>query len=130
MRPLSTDGHPDWYFESYDLEWWVYNLFDTPVEIHTFQLGLLVGLLFGILAVQEYPKTLAISLVALLVFLGGAFEGTVLCTTRTETCAHIQLKPWYFLSGVALSKLGVLGMYYKLSDTSATSIHQRLGSQK
>lgn len=126
MVPLSS--HPEWYFESYDLGWWVRNLFDMAVEVHAFQLGLLVGILFGILTIQNYPKTLAVSLALLAVFFLGAFEGTPLCGTRTEVCAHVQLKPWYFLSGVVITKLSVIGLDKKLAILSETSYRLRFGS--
>jgi hypothetical protein len=127
MRPLTAGDA--WYFDSYDLEWWLGNLFDMAVEVHSFQLGLLVGVLFGILAVQDSPKTLALSLVVLVAFLLGVFEGTVLCTTQTQTCTHIQLKPWYFLGGIVITKLTVLGVHRKLT-TGETSLPRRLGSNE
>ena len=127
MRVLSTDSHPDWYFESYPVEWWVRNFFATAVEVHAFQLGLLVGILFGILTIQNYPKMLAVSLALLTVFFLGAFEGTLLCGTRTEVCAHVQLKPWYFLTGAVFTKLSVIGLAAKLSSDKQTSQRLRFG---
>lgn len=127
MRPLSAN--PEWYFDSYDLQWWVGNLFDMAVEVHSFQLGLLVGVLLGVLTIQNYPKTLALSLLVLIALLLGVFEGTVICATRTETCTHIQLKPWYFLGGVVITKLSVLGLHQKLA-TDGTSFPRRFGSKE
>jgi hypothetical protein len=127
MRPLTADDA--WYFDSYDIEWWLGNLFDMAVEVHSFQLGLFVGILLGILAVQDSPKTLALSLALLVTFLLGAFEGTLLCANQTQTCTHIQLKPWYFLGGIVITKLSVVGVHRKLA-TGDTSLLLRFGSKE
>ncbi len=110
------------------IEWWIDTLFDTAVEVHTFQLGLLIGILFGLLAAQNYPRTLALSLVLLIALLLGAFEETALCVTRTKTCTHIQFKPWYFLSGLVITKLLVLGVHRQFIRRK-TSLPHRFGSK-
>lgn len=125
MHPIVGEA---WYFTLDGVWWWVDTLFDTAVEVHTFQLGVLVGILTGILAAQNYPKTLALSLVLLAAFLLGVLEGTVVCATHTPTCTHIQVKPWYFLSGITITKLTVLTLHRKFA-TNEQSLPQRFGSK-
>jgi hypothetical protein len=108
VQSIVTDtDDPEWYFEPQNLEWWLSNFFDTPVEIHAFQLGLLLGILFSILIVQNYPKVSAITLLLLCCTLFGAIETPFFCASRTVSCAHAQLKPWYFLSGLVFAQLGI-----------------------
>ena len=115
-------SNPDWYFKSTDWEYWVSNFFNTPVEIHTFQLGLLVGILFGLLAARHFPKTSVAVLLVLIGFLFGAFDLPILCAQRTESCAHVRLKPWYFLTGVVLSQFSVLAVTNRLGALAPTTL--------
>lgn len=106
----SSATDPAWYFESQSLTWWLSNLFDKPVEVHAFELGLLVGVLFGVLAAGHHLKTLGVVVLSVLAFLVGTLDPSFLCEPRTVTCAHVQLKPWYFLSGAVLAQLGSQGL--------------------
>ena len=115
-------SNPDWYFKSTDWEYWASNFFNTPVEIHTFQLGLLVGILFGLLAARHFPKTSVAVLLVLIGFLFGAFDPPFLCAQRTQSCAHVRLKPWYFLTGVVLSQFTVLAVTNRLGALAPTTL--------
>lgn len=119
---LARNSDPNWYFNSKGFRYWLTTIFDTPVEVHAFQLGLLVGLLVGVLAARHYPKTSVLSLLVLGGVLFGAFDAPYLCAQRTTGCAHIRLKPWYFLTGTSITQFLVLALSNRLSKLWQTRL--------
>lgn len=97
---MAVSQAPEWWLEDQGPAYWLSQLFNTPVEVHTFELGVLVGGLFGVLVARQYPRAAVIACVVVVAFLFGVFEVPLLCSTRTEACAHVLYKPWYFLSGL------------------------------
>lgn len=113
---LIQSSDPDWYYEQHDLQWWVSDLFSSIVEVHAFELGLLMGVCFGLLAARHYPRSSVLALVGVTVFLFSGVDVPVICEQRTESCAHVRLKPWYFLIGLIAGHLTVLGVSRQLGD--------------
>lgn len=104
---------PDWYFQGVGLDWWVRNLFDTPAEVHTFELGVLIGILVGMLAIRADAKFAVVSTLGILVFLLGGIEPPFICRTPTSSCMHLRVKPWYFLSGWTIAQSLLLGVFFR-----------------
>lgn len=121
---------PEWYYESHDLGWWLSDLFSTMVEVHAFQLGVLVGILFAVAVAREYPK---VSLVVLVLAISVLFSGVdfpLLCGQRTESCAHVRLKPWYFLTGMLCAHIGTLAVSTISPVSTLAGLVQRLRSEE
>lgn len=123
-------SNPEWYFKNVGIDYWLSNFFDTPVEVHSFQLGVLVGILFGVLVAQYFPKLSVLGFMILSGFLFGAYDVPFLCEQQTESCAHIRLKPWYFLTGLILMQLSVLTMTNRLAALKPRALHTYLQSKE
>lgn len=110
---------PAWWFDSWALADWLQTLFNQPVEVHTFELGALVGVLLATLVVRRRQRAaLTVTLVVLL-FTFGVFETSVLCSDVASACQHVRLKPWYFVGGFVAAHLFILGVVGLLSGPRA-----------
>ena len=115
---------PEWYYEFWEVEDWLRTLFDQPLEVHTFVLGLLVGaLLATLVASRRSGMALALTLVVVS-FTFGAFEPVYGCADEYVACQHVRLKPWYFLGGFLAAHLGGLGVGRLLRDVRI-DLHRR-----
>lgn len=101
---------PEWYFEPQGVSYWMTQLFNTPLEVHAFVLGVTIGALFAQLVAHEYPKAAAATLLFALGFSFGLIDIPLLCSTRTAACAHLLLKLWYFFAGALVSHATVRGI--------------------
>ncbi len=87
-------------------------LFNSYVEIHTLQLGLLLGLFVG-LVYRDYPLlAYALLFLGVLSAFGNASHIGFLPNSGIPT--EIERKPWYFLSALYFTTVvNILGIRYK-----------------
>jgi len=119
MAPLHQQAAlqaPDWWFESWGLQDWLGTLFDQPVEMHAFVLGLFVGAVLATVLASGRTRTALTATLAVLLFTFGTFE-TVLCSASFSACHHLQLKPWYFVGGFLGGYGFVLGLHRRTDLT-------------
>ena len=88
---------------------WLRTLFNQPLEVHAFVLGVLVGLVLATLAIGRRPGMALVLTLLVVLFTFGAFEPAYVCAGEYTACRHVQLKPWYFLGGFLAGHLGTLG---------------------
>lgn len=116
-----SSAEPGWWYESWSTGDWLQTLFNQPVEVHTFVLGVLVGVILATVTVNRRPELGFALALAVILFTFGAFEPVYTCTGDYAACQHVQVKPWYFLGGSQIAILGGLGMRRAIQNRSAVS---------
>jgi hypothetical protein len=117
-------SHPAWWYESWGPERWVQTLFNQPLEVHTFVLGALVGVALATLAVARNRRMALALTLLVIVFTFGGFESISACRDTYTACAHVQVKPWYFIGGYVVSSSlarGVARLVRTVTPSSAAS---------
>ncbi|WP_121820793.1 hypothetical protein [Halostella salina] len=82
------------------------SLFDSYIEIHTAQLGVLLGLFVGVIY-RERP-TLAYAVLTVGVLSAFGYVPTIGFVLYDHVAAVITVKPWYFLSALYVSTVANL----------------------
>ena len=81
-------------------------LFSNYVELHTAQLGVLLGLFVGLLYGDRPELAYALLFLGVLSAFGNASH--IGFVPGSDAATEIEAKPWYFLSAVYLSTVGNL----------------------
>lgn len=102
---------PDWWYESWSLSDWIGTLFSQPIEVHTFELGALIGVLLAVLIIRRWQRMALLTTLVVVLFTFGTLETVFACSEAYGACRHVQLKPWYFLGGFLFTFLLSLGVF-------------------
>lgn len=106
---MSPSG-PSWWYDSWGPSDWFETFFNQPLEIHTFVLGLSVGIILGYSSARCRPVVSSLLTFAVVLFALGAVDTGSLCNESYTACRHIRLKPWYFPVGFLCSNLLTRGV--------------------
>lgn len=97
---------PGWWNESWGVSDWLDTLFNTPLEVHAFFLGVFTGVVIASVTVRQSERTTFALVLVVFLFTFGVLETAVVCSPGFTGCEHIRYKPWYFLGGFLASYLG------------------------
>lgn len=114
MGPLSAvllSAEPGWWYETWGTGRWLRTLFDQPIEVHTFELGALVGVVLASLVVRRRQRLALLVVLVVGLFTFGTLETVFACSDSFDACQHVRLKPWYFLGGFLAAHLLALGVF-------------------
>lgn len=84
---------PGWWYEPWGVADWLSTLFDQPIEIHTFLLGALIGLLVGSLTASRHSRTALTVVIAVVLLTFGALQTMFVCSEDFTACQHLRIKP-------------------------------------
>ena len=125
VLPLSET--PDWWYESWTLSDWLSTVFSQPIEVHTFEMGALIGVLLAVLIIRRWQRLALLTALVVVLFTFGTLETVYACSDAFGACQHVRLKPWYFLAGFLSTFLLSLGLFgVALSDRPAPEESARL----
>lgn len=116
---LTVLATPDWWFDTWSPGDWLATLFNQPVEVHTFELGALLGVVLATLVVLRRQRPALLVTLVVVLFSFGVLETTGICPDLYSACQHVQLKPWYFMGGFVGAHLFMLGLFGLLSGDRA-----------
>ncbi|MFC7071751.1 hypothetical protein ACFQJ7_09905 [Halovenus rubra] len=97
---------PNWWSEPWGVADWLETLFSTPLEVHAFLLGAVVGVTIASLTLRQGERTTFALVLVVFLFTFGVLETTFFCSTGFTGCEHVRYKPWYFLGGFLFAYLG------------------------
>lgn len=120
--------NPEWWYESWGVRDWLGTLFNQPLEVHTFLLGLVLGVLLATLTATRRPRTALTFTLVVVLFTFGAFETVVVCSDAFSACQHVRLKPWYFIGGFMAAHLGGIGIMGRGGEEGTTDDDRRATS--